>query len=285
MSAIGRIFLVLNLILSALFVGWAANALSTSEEYKKQLDTEVASHATTQSEADSMAEGLRAELSTAKTRAASLLDERNDFSNNATRLQGELDAALARTDSLGGDVAVIGSTIADLNSTLGAMEAAKNKAVADAAQAKSNADDATDAKMAADSARIDAEDALDSANAMIAALETSLASSKASNSRLSATLATAVEEYGIALGEITSQPEISSTVLSVKQSGDIALVALNVGSDDAVVKGMTFEIWSGGQYKGQVRVESVMPGMCSALVTKAVDNTSIAEGDHADTRL
>jgi predicted nucleic acid-binding Zn-ribbon protein len=285
MSAIGRIFLVLNLILSALFVGWAANALSTSEEYKKQFDDEVAAHATTTSEAEASANDLRAELSTAKTRASVLQDESNDFENNATRLQGELDAAIARADSLGSDVSAIGSSVSDLNNTLGAVEAAKDNAVADAAQAKKEAGDAVDAKMAADSARIDAEDALDSANATIAALEVSLASSNASNSRLEATLATAVEEYGIPLSEITAQPDIRSTVLSVKKSGDIALVALNVGSDDAVTKGMTFEIWSGGQYKGQVRVESVMPGMCSALVTKSVGSTTISEGDHADTRL
>ena len=206
-----RIFLVLNLILSALFVGWAANALSTSEEYKKQFDDEVAAHATTTSEAEASANDLRAELSTAKTRASVLQDESNDFENNATRLQGELDAAIARADSLGSDVSAIGSSVSDLNNTLGAVEAAKDNAVADAAQAKKEAGDAVDAKMAADSARIDAEDALDSANATIAALEVSLASSNASNSRLEATLATAVEEYGIPLSEITAQPDIRST--------------------------------------------------------------------------
>ena len=43
MSPIGRIFIVLNLILSAAFLGWAANALATTEDYKQQLQDERAS--------------------------------------------------------------------------------------------------------------------------------------------------------------------------------------------------------------------------------------------------
>ena len=37
MSTIGKVFIVLNFILSAAFVGWALNTLATTEEYKKQL--------------------------------------------------------------------------------------------------------------------------------------------------------------------------------------------------------------------------------------------------------
>ncbi len=49
---------------------------------------------------------------------------------------------------------------------------------------------------------------------------------------------------------------------------------------------MTFQIWHQGRYKGEVRVESVSPKMCSALVTMlADDSVPMAEGDNAATRL
>ena len=75
---------------------------------------------------------------------------------------------------------------------------------------------------------------------------------------------------------LLDQPMINASVLSVKKADGFDLVALNVGSDDDVMRGMTFQIWSGGQYKGEVRVDSVMPGMCSAIVTTSVDGTSMS---------
>ena len=48
MSAIGRIFLVLNLILAALFLGWASTSLATSAEYKQKYEDEERAHQATQ---------------------------------------------------------------------------------------------------------------------------------------------------------------------------------------------------------------------------------------------
>jgi invasion protein IalB len=98
-------------------------------------------------------------------------------------------------------------------------------------------------------------------------------------------LDTVVAEYKVPIGDVLEQPLVEATVLSVKNTADFSMVALNVGSDNMVEKGMTFEIWAGDMYKGQVRVDNVTPNMCSALVTLAVDGASIAEGDNAATRL
>lgn len=285
MSAIGRIFLVLNLILSALFLGWASNALSTSEEYKGKLETEQAAHAATMAAGDAAAADLQIQLNTAKASVATARDSRDDFETLSTGLKSDLEAQTARNETLAGNVTTIGSNLADLNNTLAAVEKAKDDAVALAATAKSAADMATRNKMAADEARAAAEDSLDQANATIAMLEAKNNSAMSSISELETTLATAVEVYNIPLSEIRRQPLVNGTVLSVLDRDGISLVSLNVGSDDEVTRGMTFEVWAGGQYKAQVRVESVMPGMCSALVIKAVRGTTIQEGDHADTRL
>ncbi|MFT4710829.1 MAG: hypothetical protein ACI9D0_001452 [Bacteroidia bacterium] len=285
MSAIGRIFLVLNLILSAVFLGWASNALSTSDEYKGQLDTLQAAHEQAMLDGDAAAADLQAQLNTAKASASTARNSRDDFETLSSGLKSDLEAQTARNETLNGSVTTIGSNIQDLNNTLAAVEQAKDDAVALAAQAKSDADDATRAKMAADQARAAAEDNLDQANAMIAMLEAKNNSAGKQISSLETTLATAVEVYGIPLSEIMPQPIVNGTVLSVLDRDGISLVSLNVGSDDEVTRGMTFEVWSGSQYKAQVRVESVMPGMCSALVIKTVDGTTITEGDHADTRL
>ena len=63
------------------------------------------------------------------------------------------------------------------------------------------------------------------------------------------------------------------------------LVALNVGSNQGVTRGMTFDIYSGDTYKGKVRIESVQPDKSSALVTLPRPGTTIGQGDRATTRL
>jgi len=177
------------------------------------------------------------------------------------------------------------NSLGDLNSTLSSLEDAKDAAVAEARSSQAERDEAVAARMDADTARADVEDQLDQASLYIADLEKQLTSNLALISRKDAQLATIVDEYNIDLGKLLDQPLIEAAVLSVKKADGINLVALNVGSDNNVARGMTFQIWSGGQYKGEVRVDNVMPNMCSALVTIAVDGTMIAEGDNAATRL
>ena len=85
--------------------------------------------------------------------------------------------------------------------------------------------------------------------------------------------------------EITALPLIEGAVLQTEYSIAPGLVALNVGSGNGVQRGFTFDIYSGNAYKGQVRVESVRPGMCTALIVRTVTGQAIAQGDSATTRL
>jgi hypothetical protein len=64
---------------------------------------------------------------------------------------------------------------------------------------------------------------------------------------------------------------------------DLRFVVLNKGSKDGVKAGYTFQIYRGQQYKGQVRVQDVQEGMCSALILN--EKAPIANGDSATTRL
>ena len=78
---------------------------------------------------------------------------------------------------------------------------------------------------------------------------------------------------------IASTPAIQGRVLQVSYDLKPGLVALNVGSEQGVKRGMTFQIFSGSTWKGQVRVENVQPGMSSALITDMTAGQTIAQGD------
>jgi hypothetical protein len=285
MSGIGRLFLFLNLIFSAVFVGWAANSLSTSEEFRMQYDQEVTDHATTSADAESAAGLAQTNLQAAEGTASGARTERDAEKLRANGLQSDLDGLNARYGTLQGNVTAMNSSINSLDGTLKDIENAKDDAVAAKAAAEQTAQNATADALAASKAQKAAEDMLGSAEMMIASLQTELESATKQVSHLDAVLATAVEMYNIPLSEIRDQPDVSATVLNVLPSGDFTLIALNKGSDDGVVTGTTFEIYDGGVYKGQVRVETVTPNMCSALVLTPVPDTTIVQGDSASTRL
>ena len=63
------------------------------------------------------------------------------------------------------------------------------------------------------------------------------------------------------------------------------LVMLNVGADNNVQRGFTFEIYRGSTYKGKVRVENVQGKYCSAVIIDSRPGTTIAQGDRAATNL
>ena len=285
MSAIGRTFIFLNLILSALFVGWATQLLADEDSYREQLETTQAELEQARTEAQDTAEALQAQVAAAQAGEATTRNERDTFRNEAQELADDVAALRSEKDSLETDLTRMSSNLGDINTTLESIEAAKDRAIDEARTADSERDDAVAARMDADSARVAAEDALDAANGQIASLEVQLNDATALASKLDAQVKTLIETYNIPAGNAIAQEYVEATVLSVKNTSDFSMVALNVGSDDKVSKGMTFEIWAGGQYKGQVRVDNVTPNMCSALVTLAVDGASIAEGDNAATRL
>lgn len=286
MSAIGRIFLVLNLILSALFVGWASKVIKHEDSYRSQYEQAVTDAEAAAKAAEAELTAVSAQLQTVKAEEANATSERDDAEREVANLKADLEAERQRVADLESNVKTMTASLSDINATLGSMEDSKNNAVADAREARDARDAAVSARMQADTARKSVEDSLDQANQRIADLEVALTSANKMVSRQSAQLATIVNDYNIDLSSLMDQPYVEATVLSVKEANGIALVALNVGSDDNIKRGMTFQIWKNGRYKGEVRIESVTPGMSSALVTVlADDSVPMAEGDNAATRL
>jgi chromosome segregation ATPase len=286
MSAIGRIFLVLNLILSALFVGWAAKIINAENSYRTQYETKVSEAEAADMAANQRIDELSAQLSTQKALQADVAGERDDLEREVANLKSDLETERLRVAELESNDKTMTNALSGFSTRIESMDSAKDAAVAEARDAMAERDAAVAARMQADTQRKEAEDMLDQANLQIADLEKDLTASEKMVSRQSAQLATIVDEYQIDLDKLMSQEYVEGNVLSVKNADGISLVALNVGSEDKVMRGMTFQIWHQGRYKGEVRVESVSPKMCSALVTMlADDSVPMAEGDNAATRL
>jgi len=285
MSSIGRIFIVLNLILSAAFLGWAANTVATNQDYKAQFLAEQDARTADVEDLEGQRDMQRSRADELENSRASTREERDLSIARAESLDGQLAEAKRENDQLRGEVTTISETLSGFNDTISTVSAAKDRAVADARQMERERDGARDDQLAAELAEATAEEGLTDARATIVQMEMKLNETSLDLSRTQTKLATLVDMTGVTLDQLISQPLINASVLSVKNDLAPGLVALNVGQSSGVKRGMTFEIYRDSVYKGQVRVQSVRPEMCSALVVRTVDGTSMSQGDQASTRL
>jgi hypothetical protein len=285
MSPIGRIFIVLNLILAATFLGFASNNLAASKKYKTQFEGEQTAHNATTQEKDAEISTMRTQIQELENTRELLRSEKQAEADRADRNGRDLQSERDKGTQMRADLDRIAETLGNYDATIRSAMDGKDQAVARSRDAESDRDDALAGQSDAEMAQSAAEEALATANGRIFDLERALTTEQRQVSSLDTQLKTLVDATGVSLAEITALPLIEGAVLQTEYSIAPGLVALNVGSGNGVQRGFTFDIYSGNAYKGQVRVESVRPGMCTALIVRTVTGQAIAQGDSATTRL
>lgn len=280
MSSIGKIFAIINLALAAAFLGWAANLHMDGRTLAEDLRKEQAARATEKA-------ALNAEIDDLKVRLDQVNNDLTSASSTRDSLKGEKDGletkygeAQNNLRNLQGTYTQLKESVASLAGQLENIEKAKDRAVQEMHAAEKARDEALAEKQKSDLARRDAEQAKTRADDRVADLEVALNDSKKANGRLSTDIAALVDATGVSLNEISAVPQIEAMVL---QSGS-GLVTLNVGSAQKVQRGMTFHVYRGTEYLGQVRVEDVQEKVCAAVPASSA-SASIRQGDRATTRL
>lgn len=285
MSAIGRIFVILNLVLAAAFVGYASTSLAKGSKWKSDYESEVKAHAATKELLDTDKSKLVSDLNTERGLKEQALAEKDANKAEADRNASDLETARRTIADLTASVSSIEATLAGYNQTIAQVSAAKDAAVEDAREQERARVAAEAARDAAVTAQRDAQDGIAAAQDAVAQLERDLTSTRKDKDKLDSELNQLVAMTGVPRASIGSTPEIQAKVLQVNFDLKPGLVALNVGSEQGVKRGMTFQIFSGSTWKGQVRVENVQPGMSSALITDMTAGQTIAQGDNAATVL
>lgn len=283
MSAIGRIFVILNLVLAAAFVGWAATSLAKGSDWMKQYETEKAAHEATKSELQAQLDERNNNLNAEKQQKDRFREERDGFQSERDRLTKDLEEARRANDQLRGDISKIQETLGGYNQTIASLTAAKDAAVQAQMDLTSQRDAAKSESEKAMMAQRDAQDALAAAQNQVADLERGITSAKEDISHKEAIIAAAVAS-GYNPGNTASKP-INGRVLQFSTDPPPGLVMLNVGSDQGVTRGMVFQIYNGGTWKGQARVENVLASMSSAVIQDLQKGQKIAQGDSAATVL
>jgi predicted RNase H-like nuclease (RuvC/YqgF family) len=283
MSPIGKIFLLINFALSVAFLFWASTALGKSAETKAALEADLNKVRTERDGLQKDKSDLAAQLNAEKGAKERLTIEKDQAAGEALRNKEDLDAQKRANEQLRADIAKIQETLGGYNQTIQALESAKDAAVAEARNLERERDTAKGEASDAVEAQRNAEEALRTANANIADLEKRIKATRGDLAALQTKYENLRAMANIPESDVAAQAAIDATVVKVDYSLKPGLVAISAGSNQGVKKGYTFDIYSGGTYKGRVQVETVHPDMCSALVT--LQRAEIRAGDSAATQL
>ncbi len=285
MSPIGKIFIVVNLALSAAFLGWASNVVATSQQWKTK-------HDDVEESLNKEKAALEADLSLQRTKLETVREDKDRFSqesddlkNRAERAERERDAQTTENQQMRGDITKLQSSMEGYNNHLSSMDARLERATDQALQAERDKNEAMQGKRDAEIALANAEESMRATQAQVDALTAKLASAEDSIASAEAKFDAIVAYTGVDPGSILSQPDIEGAVVSVKSDPAPGLVSINRGSDQGVSLGTTFQVFNGRTYKGEVRVEIVHATWSSAVVVRATEGSTISSGDSVATRL
>ena len=125
MSTVGKVFIVLNLFMAALFLGYASTALAASDDLMTQLGEEQDAHEATKTDLNGQLSKLRQDLKGAEERADSLQNERDSEKQRADRAESDLRDSRSTVDSLTSSYDGVSASLSGLDGTLSDVESAK----------------------------------------------------------------------------------------------------------------------------------------------------------------
>ncbi|HKB14815.1 MAG TPA: hypothetical protein VKF62_02065, partial [Planctomycetota bacterium] len=104
MSSIGRIFIVVNLVLSAAFLGWAGAVLAKSDQFKQKYEAEQKAHRDTKAQLEALLDKTKQERDETKQSLATVREERGRFEGDVDRLQKDLASSKDENAQLRGSI-------------------------------------------------------------------------------------------------------------------------------------------------------------------------------------
>jgi hypothetical protein len=276
MNWLGKVFVVVILIMSLVFMGLAMAVYAThknwqqvSVDLKKKLTDAQSENARLQTEHNRRVEDLERDKTTAEQQAAKSEAERVSLAEGITRIQGELDG-LRQEQSKG--IATVAST-QKLNEGL----------VADVTDLRKRIRDAIENRDSMFKKALDATEELHKAAG-------EYNRTRELNEQLTKQVAgkdVVMRENGIdpntEPGKVV--PTVEGVVSKIERKAGGQLVEVTIGADDGLKAGNTLEVSRGAKYLGRVEIIQTSPDKSVGRVDRKFQQGQIQEGDRVATRI
>lgn len=263
MSTLGKIFVGLNVLLSFVVLGSAAALLQQRAGTADQIAVLEDEKASLQAELDDTRSNFVARERQLQDEKRQLQEQSDDLDvakqtadRNAARLEADNQQLRDDVTKINSNVDLLNQSFANLQQRNSDLEDQNDQLRRDAIaaaeaqrQAEREAADMSDARGAAETALADASDELTDAMERVRELEALLEVAKAS---------------GFDATSVVAAPQIDGQVVEVDP--EYGFVILDKGRDAGVQRGFVFEVYRGGTYIGQVRVDSVYDNYASAKI-------------------
>lgn len=286
MSSIGKFFLIGNLALAAVFLGAAASFVGSADEWRTKHDDLQANMA-------EQVKGKETEIANLKAQNGQLTTESDGLKREKQNLSGQLQDATAAlttekqknadlTESLNG----INAKLGDLEQTNRAQSGQIQEMARQVDQLRTERDGALDERDSAVATATQASETAQLAESRIADLSGQVARLTDDKESAESRFLEASKYYGFDPKDFGGgQPlDLEGLVLDASYEGPGPIVVLNIGKNQRVRPGYTFDVYGGSYYKGRVRVDTVNENNSAGTVILE-GNARIAAGDRVKTQL
>ena len=276
MNLLGKIFVVLIVVMSLVFMTLALAVYATHKNWKE------------------VAGDLNSQLNTLKGQLAQQVDDHNRLES---QFKGELESRLQQVRKLEAERDTLAQRNAGIQSELDQLKAERRDATAAVAATQVNnqrlADEVTGLRQdirtneqARDQAFATTLQATEDLHQAAGQLKNNIERNRQLTDQVSGM--TAIMDAG-GLDPNTPPdavvPTVDGLVSQVRQSAGAQLVEVTIGADDGLKQGNTVEVYRGGRYLGRLEIVKTSPDRAVGRVDRRFQQGQIQEGDRVATRL
>jgi hypothetical protein len=279
MNWLGKVFVVLILIMSVLFMGLSMAVYATHKNWKNVIEGPNGLNARLQ-QARQDNEQLRAE----RNRTVEQLEaERTALEQQVRKLETERESLARRNVEIQAELDRLNQDIRDATAAVAATQANNDRLAAEATSLRQRIREAQQARDAAFRETLAATEQLHQV-----AGQYEIARERMEQLTQQVAGMTAVmESNGIAANTDPSGvvPTVDGQVTSLRRVAGGQLVEFSIGSDDGIKEGNTVEVFRGSRYLGRLDVLETSPDKSVGRVNRRYQQGTIQEGDRVATRL
>jgi len=279
MNWLGKVFVVLILIMSLIFMGLAMAVYATHRNWRevvegpnglrRQLDEARQANEELKSEHNRRVEDLTREKEAAEQQLAKLETKRVALADNNVRIQTELDQLRQQQRE---HIAAVAYT-QSLNEGLTKEATGLRQQIRTEQQAR-------------DTAFAKTLEATEAVHQLTGQYETARERSEQLTKQVSG-MTHVMREQGLdpATEPGAVVPTVDGVVSQVRRTAGAQLVEVTIGADDGLKAGNTLEVFRGSKYLGRVEILQTSPDKSVGRIDRRFQQGQIQEGDRVATRL